>query len=144
MIKNRKAHFNYEVLETYTAGICLQGNEIKSIRANGASIDDSYCIFDNNELFLVGSNISAYKYGSKFEETDPTRNRKLLLKRNELNALSRGVKIKGLTIIPLSMFFSSSNKLKVEIALCRGKHSYDKRNDIRERDIKRENSLLKF
>lgn len=135
---NKKAFFNYEVIEEYIAGIVLEGNEIKSIRKNGSmSISESFCIINNGEIFLHGSNIAVYNNSSPFNTNDATRDRKLLLNKKEINKLKKNVEQKGFTIVPLSVFFNERGLLKVKIALCKGKHDYDKRQSIKERDIKR-------
>jgi len=136
-IKNRKASHNYEFIETYNAGIVLHGNEVKSVRNGEASIGESYCVFENGELFIYNSYIAPYKYQNGFtKDTDPYRLRKLLLNRSELRKLFNAVKIKGMTIVPLRMHFVKG-LLKVEIALCKGKHDYDKRESIKERENNR-------
>jgi SsrA-binding protein len=133
-IINKKAKFEYEFLQTETCGIQLVGSEVKSIRGGKASISESYCYFNNNELFVKGMNISDYGYGSSH---DTTRDRKLLLKRKELNNLENQL-TNGLTIIPYRLFLNDKGLIKLEIALARGKKLYDKRNSIKSRDIDRD------
>lgn len=133
-IINRKARFDYEFLETYVAGICLFGSEVKSIRDSRVSMIDAFCFFINGELWLKGLNVTP---GLNSFQHDPVRDRKLLLKRRELKKIESKLD-SGLTIIPVKLFASDRNIIKVEIALARGKKSYDKRNAIKERDIKRE------
>jgi len=133
-IVNKKAKFEYEFLQTETCGIQLVGSEVKSIRGGKASISESYCYFNNGELFVKGMNISDYGYGS-FHDT--TRDRKLLLKRKELNNLENQL-TNGLTIIPYRIFLNDKGLIKMEIALARGKKLYDKRETIKNRDIDRD------
>lgn len=134
-IVNRKAHFNYEILESFTAGIVLTGSEVKAIRNGKITISESFCTIDNNEVFVKNSNISIKE--STFFSSNPTRDRKLLLNKTEIKRLKRGVEQKGNTIIPLRLFVNEKGFIKVEIALCRGKKNYDKRETIKERDLER-------
>jgi SsrA-binding protein len=133
-IINKKAKFEYEFLQTETCGIQLVGSEVKSIRGGKASISEGYCYFNNGELFVKGMNISDYGYGSSH---DTTRDRKLLLKRKELNNLENQL-TNGLTIIPYRLFLNDKGLIKMEIALARGKKLYDKRETIKNRDIDRD------
>ena len=133
-IVNKKAKFEYSFLETLIVGIKLVGSEVKSIRQGKASISESYCYFNNNELFVKGMNISDYGYGS-FHDT--TRDRKLLLKRKELNNLENQL-TNGLTIIPYRLFLNDKGLIKMEIALAKGKKIHDKRDSIKSRDIERD------
>lgn len=136
-IRNKKASFNYSFLEKLTAGIALTGTEIKSIRLGKASLVDSYCHFINHELFVTGLHISEYKWGS-FYNHDPNRTRKLLLNRKELNKLERNTKESGYAIIATRLFLNERGLAKLEIALAKGKREYDKREDIKQKDAKRE------
>ena len=136
-IKNRKASFEYEFLETFTAGIVLSGTEIKSIRAGKASLPDSYCYFIGNELYVRNMHIAEYWWGS-FNKHDPKRDRKLLLNRKELRKLARAIKEKGLTIVTTRLFIADNGYAKLNIALARGKKEYDKRHTIKENDIRRQ------
>ena len=136
-IKNRKASFEYEFIEKYIAGIQLFGTEIKSIREGKASLADAYCSFRKNELWIQGMHIAEYWWGS-CNNHDPKRERKLLLSRKELNKLERKAQDVGLTIIALRIFINERGFAKVEIALAKGKKRYDKREDIKQRDSKRE------
>ncbi|GAB1374418.1 SsrA-binding protein [Bacteroidales bacterium] len=136
-IKNKRASFDYEFLETFTAGIILSGTEIKSIRAGKASLADSYCYFVNGELFVKNMHIADYWWGS-FNAHDPRRDRKLLLNRTELRRLFRGSREKGLTIVATRLFISERGYAKLNIALAKGKREYDKRHSIKEKDIRRE------
>jgi len=134
--KNRKASFEYAFLEKFDAGIQLTGPEIKSIRAKQTNISDAYCIFMNNEPWVKNLHISNYTEAS-YNNLDPKRDRKLLLKRKELKKLSEKLKDKGLAIVPTKLFISESGYAKLEIALAKGKKIYDKREDIKGRDAKR-------
>ena len=136
-IKNKKARYEYELIEKFVAGIQLTGTEIKSIRAGKASLTDSFCHFSNNELWTKGIHISEYKFGSHSNH-DPKRNRKLLLNRKELYKLEKKTTEKGLTIIVTRLFINDNRLAKVEIALARGKKMHDKREDIKQKDLKRE------
>lgn len=141
-IRNRKASFEYELLEHFTAGIVLYGSEIKSIRMGKASLVDSYCYFVGNELFVRNMNVAEYWWGTAYSRQDPRRDRKLLLTRKELRRLQRAVKDKGMTIVATKMFISDNGYAKVNISLARGKHDYDKRQSIREKDFRRENERI--
>ncbi|MBQ9893099.1 MAG: SsrA-binding protein SmpB [Bacteroidales bacterium] len=135
-IKNRRASFDYEFLETFTAGICLVGTEIKSIRAGKASLQDSWCYFAGNELYVRGMNIALYSWGS-WGQHEPKRDRKLLLNRKELRHLQAADKQKGLTIIAVKLFIAENGYAKLVIALAKGKKAYDKRESIKEKDMRR-------
>lgn len=136
-IKNKKAYFYYELVEKYIAGIVLTGTEIKSLRMGKASLVDTYCLFKDGELYVRGMNIAAYDYGT-YNNHDPMRDRKLLLQKAELRKLLRKTKEKGFTIVPTRLFITEKGLAKLEIALARGKKEYDKRETIRERDLKRD------
>ena len=138
-IKNRRATFDYELLERYVAGIQLFGTEIKSIRESKASLADSYCQFVGSELFAKQMHIAQYQFGS-YANHEVLRDCKLLLTKRELRKLQKATKDTGKTIIPLKMFINDKGLAKLEIALCQGKHSYDKRQALREADDKREMS----
>jgi SsrA-binding protein len=135
-IKNKRASFEYEFLETLTAGIVLTGTEIKSIRAGKASLSDAYCYFVGNELFVKNMHIAEYWWGN-FSNHDPRRDRKLLLNRKELNKLLRKYKEKGLTIVATRLFIDENGYAKLEIALARGRKAYDKRENIKEKDLRK-------
>jgi len=135
-IKNRKAKFEYEFLEKFTAGIQLTGTEIKSIRAGKASIIEAFCYINNNELFVKNMYIAEYEQGS-YNNHEPRRNRKLLLNRSELDKLIKKKKDVGLTIIPLSLFINGKGYAKLDIALAKGKKIHDKRHDLKDKDAKR-------
>jgi SsrA-binding protein len=141
-IRNKKASFDYEFLETFTAGIVLSGTEIKSVREGKVSLVDSWCYFSGNELYVRNMNIAEYWWGSAFSRQEPKRDRKLLLTRKELNKLQRAVKEKGLTIVTTRMFISENGYAKVNIALARGKREFDKRESIKEKDLRRESERI--
>ena len=136
-IKNKRASFDYIFTETYTAGIVLTGTEIKSIRLSKVSLVDTYCTFINNELWVKNMHIAEYFYGS-YNNHVARRDRKLLLDRKELRKLRQAVKNPGFTIVPVRLFINEKGLAKLVIALARGKHEYDKRESIKERDDKRE------
>ncbi len=136
-IKNKRASFEYFVLEQLTAGIVLTGTEIKSIREGKASLAESYCTFKNEELFVVGMHVAEYAQGT-YNNHEPKRDRKLLLTARELRKLKTKVQEKGLTIVPLTLFINDKGLAKLDIALARGKHYYDKRDSLKDRDTKRE------
>lgn len=136
-IKNRRASFDYIVAETFTAGIVLTGTEIKSIRQSKASLVDTYCTFINEELWVKNMHVAEYFYGS-YNNHVARRDRKLLLERKELRKLREAVKNPGFTIVPMRLFINEKGLAKLVIALARGKHEYDKRESIKERDDKRE------
>lgn len=136
-IKNRPATYEYAIEDKLTAGIVLIGSEIKSIRAGRVSFADSYCYFHNGELFIKNLNIAAYE-NAGYAGHHPTRERKLLLNRKELNKWQARIKEKGMTIVPLSIFINQKGLAKMDIGLGRGKKLYDKRQSIKEKDIQRQ------
>ena len=136
-IRNKRATFDYEILEEYIAGIVLVGTEIKSIRLGKASMVDCYCYFEKNELWIRGVNISEYAWGTCNNHI-PKRDRKLLLNRKELSKLSRSLQDKGLTVVGLRLFLNERGLAKVAIGLARGRKSYDKREYLKANDAKRE------
>jgi len=140
-IVNRKARHEYNILENYTAGIVLQGSEVKSIKAGKANIGDAYCVITNGEVWLKNSHVSKYD-SDKFTNHEEKRDRKLLLNKKEIRRLTSDVQNPGYTIVPLKMFIMKG-KIKVEIGLCKGKKDYDKRESIKERDSKRELDRIK-
>lgn len=141
-IYNKRARFDYEVIETFNAGIVLAGTEIKSIRLGKANITESFCEFSNNELFAINTYIEEYTFGNQFNHKARSE-RKLLLKKKELKSLARSVQAKGLTIVPLRLFTNEKGLAKLEIALCRGKKTYDKRESLKEQDTKRDLQRIK-
>lgn len=135
-ISNRRASFEYFFLETYTAGVVLTGTEIKSIRDGKVNLTDAYCVFLDNELYVHHLHISPYEKGT-YANHNPTRDRKLLLKKREMKKLALKLKDQGLTIIPTRLFINEKGLAKIDIALAKGKKLYDKRDSIKERDLQR-------
>ena len=135
-INNRKAYHDYFISDTYEAGIVLQGTEIKSLRVNGANLKDSYVVIKNGEAFILNMHISHYEQGNIFNHEE-TRTRKLLLNKKEIFKLRDAISLQGNTIIPLKLYFKDG-KAKLLIGVAKGKKNYDKREAIKERDIKRE------
>jgi SsrA-binding protein len=135
-INNRRASFDYEILDTFEAGIVLKGTEIKSIRNGHANLKDSYAIIRNNEIFLLNMHISPYEHGNIFNH-DETRTRKLLMHKKEILKLENKTKLDGLTLVPLKLYFKK-NKVKILLGLAKGKKVYDKRETIKKRDSDRE------
>jgi SsrA-binding protein len=133
---NRKARYEYTIIQTYEAGIVLQGTEVKSLRLGKANLVDSYANLKNGEVWLVGAHISVYEQGN-INNHEPTRTRKLLLNKSEIRKLIGKVKEKGLTLIPLRLYFKNG-KAKVELALAKGKKVYDKRESIAKKDLQRD------
>lgn len=131
-INNRKAHFDYEIIETYEAGIVLTGTEIKSIREGKANLKDSYAIIRNNEVYLLNMHISHYKEGNIFNH-DETRTRKLLLHKKEIFKIRDSLELKGLTLVPLKLYFKE-NYAKILIGVAKGKKNYDKRESIKKKE----------
>ena len=136
-IRNKKARFNFALLEKFIAGIKLTGTEIKSIRLGKASLADSYCVFFNNELYIRGLNITEYAFGTHYNH-EPKQDRKLLLTKRELKKLERKSTEKGLTIVATRLFVTERGWAKVEIALAKGKQEFDKREEIKQKDLKRD------
>lgn len=134
-IKNRKARFSYEILDTYNAGIVLKGTEIKAIREGKASIAESFCEFQDGEVFVINMTIQQYSHASSFTHA-PRSERKLLLNRRELRKLEKEVRNSGLTIVPLLLYTNDRGLAKLQIALARGKKEYDKREAIKERETR--------
>ena len=141
-IVNKRAKFDYEIIDTYTAGIVLTGTEIKSIRLGKAQITESFCEFNNNELFAINTYIEEYAFGNQFNHKSRSE-RKLLLNKRELKKLARDVQSKGLTIVPIKLFTNEKGMAKLDIALCRGKKTYDKRESLKEQDTKRDIDRIK-
>jgi SsrA-binding protein len=142
-IKNKKASFEYQFIDTFIAGIVLQGTEIKSIREAKANLQESYCAFKGEELWVLNLHISPYDMGTHSNH-EAKRERKLLLSKKELRKLDSKSKEKGLTIIPTRLFVNERGLAKIEIALAKGKKLYDKREDIKQKDIKREMDRAKM
>ena len=141
-IENKRARFEYIILDRYTAGIQLFGTEIKSIREGKASLVDSYCAVEHGEMYIKQMHIAEYRFGS-YANHDAKRDRKLLLQRKEIRKLEKATKDTGKTIIPLVLFINDKGLAKVELALCQGKHTYDKRQSLREADDKREMAQMR-
>ncbi len=141
-IKNRKARFEYDILDRYTAGIVLRGTEIKAIREGKAAIVESFCEFANGELFVINMTIQEYSHATFFNHA-PKTERKLLLQRKELKKLEKEVKNSGLTIVPLLLYTNDKGLAKLEIALAKGKKQFDKRETMKERDTQRDLSRIK-
>ena len=136
-ISNKKAYFNYQVIDTWITGIILVGSEIKSIRDNKVNFVDSFAHIQNNEVFIKGLYISEYKQANQFNHI-PDRERKLLLNKKEINKIKRLLIDKGMTLVPLSLFINEKGLCKVELGLCKGKKDYDKREDIKKKDQARD------
>lgn len=141
-ILNKRAKFDYEIIETFTAGIVLSGTEIKSIRLGKANITESFCEFNKLELFAINTYIEEYAFGNQFNHKARSE-RKLLLNKRELKNLSKNVQAKGLTIVPLKLHTTENGLAKLDIGLCRGKKTYDKRESLKSQDIKREIDQIK-
>jgi SsrA-binding protein len=142
-IKNRRASFEYFFLEEFTAGLSLTGTEIKSIRQGKVNFQDAYCLFMDGELYIRSLHISPYTEGTHYNH-DPMRDRKLLLTKREMRKLTENLKDQGLTIIPVRLFTSERGFAKLHIALAKGKKLYDKRDSIKEKDIKRETDRMNY
>ena len=140
-ITNRKAAHEYFFVNEFDAGIMLTGTEVKSIRDGNANMTDAYCMFDHGELWIRNLYIAEYEYGTDANHA-PRRQRKLLLKKNELRKLERGIKEKGSTIVPYRIFVNDRGFVKIPVCLARGKKTFDKRETIKERDWKREQSRI--
>lgn len=139
LIDNRKANYNYFLLEEYVAGIVLEGCEVKSIRNRDVNMSDSYCTFVGNELIIKNMHISPYKNsGFTYKDYEPKRDRKLLLTKRELRKLQKDVQAKGYTIVPVNLYTNDKGLVKLTIAMAKGKHTYDKSQTIKERDLDRE------
>jgi SsrA-binding protein len=142
-IKNKKASYEYQFIDTYIAGIVLTGTEIKSIRVGTANLQEAYCVFIKEELFVKSMHISKYNEGSYYNH-EPLKDRKLLLQKRELKKLNLKSQEKGLAIIPIRLFITKRGFAKLEIALAKGKKLFDKRDDIKEKDLRREMEREKF
>ena len=139
LIDNRKANYKYFLLEEYVAGIVLEGCEVKSIRNRDVNMSDSYCTFVGNEFVIKNMHISPYKNsGFAYKDYDPKRDRKLLLTKRELRKLQKDVQVKGYTIVPVNLYTNDKGLVKLTIAMAKGKHTYDKSQTIKERDLDRE------
>tara|TARA_B100000886_G_scaffold331731_1_gene283573 strand:+ start:660 stop:1103 length:444 start_codon:yes stop_codon:yes gene_type:complete len=136
-IQNKRARFEYNILDKYVAGLQLSGTEIKSIRNSKVNLSDSFCSFKDNELYIIGMYIDEYEFGN-YTNHSPKRERKLLLNRYELDKIRKKIVDLGLTIIPLCLFINDKGWAKIEIAVAKGKKLHDKRNTIKDRDIQRD------
>jgi SsrA-binding protein len=141
-IRNKKAAYEYQLLDTFTAGIILTGTEIKSLRTGAGSVNEAFCLMKGEEIFIKSMNIPVYELGTH-NNHDPLRLRKLLLTGRELKKILSRVKEKGMTVVPIRLFLNERGLAKVEIALARGKKSFDKRDTIKQRDSKRELDRVK-
>lgn len=137
IIKNRKANYLYSILEEFTAGMVLFGSEVKSIRSGNVTLSESFIFIKDGEVWIKNMHVAKYKQSHKLEVHDESRDKKLLLNKKEIERISKKVIDKGITIIPLGIFVSN-NKLKMKIAVAKGKKNWDKRETIKERDLKRE------
>lgn len=135
--KNRRAFHDYEILETFEAGLELTGTEVRSLRDNNAQLTDAFALIRNGEAWLNNLHIAPFEQGN-IANVDPDRKRKLLLHKNQIRYLAEKTQEKGLALVPLKLYFNDRNLVKVEVALARGKKLYDKRNSMKERDVKRE------
>jgi SsrA-binding protein len=138
---NRRARYDYELIETFEAGIELVGSEVKSLRGTSVNLQEAYAAMKGSELFLINSNIPEYREANRFNH-DPKRPRRLLLHRKQIDELSNGVLREGLTIVPLKIFFNTRGRVKIDIALAKGRKLHDKRDNIKARDWNREKSRL--
>jgi SsrA-binding protein len=136
-VRNKRAGFDFEIIQSFEAGIMLTGSEIKSIRDGGGSINEAYCLMRDGELYIKNMNIPEYSHGS-YANHEPTRLRKLLLKKRELERIDSKIREKGFAIIPVRVFIGERGYAKVEIALARGKKKFDKRNSLKQKETKRE------
>ena len=141
-IENRKAHHEYSILQTFVCGIVLQGSEVKSLRAGKGNISDAYCCLSKGEIWMKNSHISKFE-SDRFTNHEEKRERKLLLNKREIRKIEQELQVQGITLIPLKIFSNEHNLLKLEIGFCKGKKLYDKRNDIKDSDNKRELDRIK-
>lgn len=136
-IENRKAKHEYDIIQTYICGIVLHGSEVKSLRSCKGNISDAYCYVSKGEVWMKGSYVSKFE-SDKFTNHEEKRDRKLLLNKSEIRHINQEIQAKGITLVPLKLFVNEHNLIKVEIGICKGKKLYDKRNDIKDRENKRE------
>ena len=141
-IENRKANHEYSILQTFVCGIVLQGSEVKSLRAGKGNISDAYCYVSKGEIWMKNSHISKFE-SDRFTNHEEKRERKLLLNKREIRKIEQELQVQGITLIPLKIFSNEHNLLKLEIGICKGKKLYDKRNDIKDKDNKRELDRIK-
>ena len=138
LTENRKAYFEYTILDKYIAGIQLKGSEVKSIRLNNVNMNEAYCLIQDGEMFIKNMHVSPHKQGGIHNNHIPIRDRKLLLKKKEIFTLNNKVKQKGLTIVPLAILLSPTGYIKIEIGLAKGKNTYNKKETIKLRDLDRD------
>jgi SsrA-binding protein len=138
IVKNKRGYYEYTILEKYVAGIKLQGSEVKSIRSGKVSIVEAYCFIANDEIFIKGMHIAEHKEGGKHNNHIPIRDRKLLMNKKEIVKLKQQISQKGLTIVPLEVILTNIGFIKLELGLAKGKNLHDKRETIKEKDLKRE------
>lgn len=138
IIKNKKAFYDYEIIERYLAGIQLQGSEVKSIKNSKTSISEAYCFINKDEIFIKNMHVSEFKEGGKYNNHIPLRDKKLLLTKKEIYKIEDVISKKGLTLIPLELLCSKTGFIKIEIAIARGKNNFDKRESIKVRDLDKE------
>ena len=138
IVKNKKAFFEYSILEKLIAGIELKGSEVKSIRSGKVNISEAYCLIDNGEIYIKNMHVSEHEQGGRNNNHEPLRDRKLLLKKKEITSLADKVKQKGLTIVPLEIILTKTGYIKLEIGLAKGKKTYDKRQSLKAKDLERE------
>lgn len=136
-IENRKARYEYNVIQTYICGIVLQGSEVKSLRSGKANISDAYCYVSKGEVWMKGLHISKFE-SDKFTNHEEKRDRKLLLNKSEIIRINQELQVNGITLVPLKIFANEHNLIKVEIGICKGKKLYDKRETMKERDTQKE------
>jgi SsrA-binding protein len=141
-IKNKRAKFDYEWIDTYTAGMQLVGTEVKSIRMGKASIAEAYCYFAEGALYIKGMNVTEWSHGNIYNH-DPIRERKLLLSKRELAKIEKSLKDQGITVVPTKLFISEKGWIKLNIAVAKGKKNFDKRQTLKEKDVKRDLARLK-
>jgi len=134
--KNKKAYFEYQILDEYVAGIMLVGSEMKPLVNNKVSLTEAYCFIQDNEVFIKGMHIAEYQLVGKYDTHEPTRTRKLLLKKKEILKIQKNINQKGMTLIPLNIHTNETGLIKVKIGLAKGKNLHDKKNTIKDRDIK--------
>lgn len=140
---NKKAYHDYHIIDKIEAGLELKGTEVKSLRAGHAHLKDSYARIRNGEMFLLKAHISPYKYSGGYDNHEPERDRRLLLHKREIIRLKRNIETKGMTLIPLKLYFTKTGIVKVELGIVKGKRQYDKRVAIAEKDMKREIERLR-
>lgn len=136
--KNKKSTYEYHIIDEFIAGVVLVGSEMKPIRNSEVSISEAYCFIQDNEVFIKGMHVAEYQLVGKYDTHEPNRTRKLLLNKKEINQIEKKIAQKGMTLIPLNIHTTSTGLIKIKIALGRGKKTHDKKNTIKDRDIKRD------